>query len=147
MPIQIGPLQIRRSALIAATPDRVWQEFTSFERLEAWFGTGHKLVRFEPRLGGQVELSIDDGRSFGGPILVFEPGRELTFEDNWKGEAALPLPNFITIRLTALYDGTHVELFEHGFERFVVEAGNLLEGLESGWHSRHLEGLKRVVEG
>jgi hypothetical protein len=33
MGIQIGALHVRRSTLIQATPERVWEEFTSFERL------------------------------------------------------------------------------------------------------------------
>ena len=33
MGIEISALKVRRSSLIQATPERVWQEFTSFERL------------------------------------------------------------------------------------------------------------------
>ena len=52
------------------------------------------------------------------PIVVFDPGRELTFS-----------------------------LFHHGFERLGSDAGDELQGYESGWHSRHLEALKEIVEG
>ena len=34
-------------------------EFETFERMAAWFGTGHRLVRYEPHLGGQGEPEID----------------------------------------------------------------------------------------
>ena len=37
----IGPLHTRRALLIEATPERIWQEFESFEKLDAWFGRGH----------------------------------------------------------------------------------------------------------
>ena len=56
------------------------------------------------------------------------------------------MPTFVTIRLTALYDGTLVELFHHGFERLGADAANELEGYESGWHTNHLEALRSIVE-
>ena len=79
MGIEISALHVRRSSLVQATPERVWQEFTSFERLAAWFGRGQQLEVYEPALGGQVLLSVEMGgakRAFGGPIVIFEPARE-----------------------------------------------------------------------
>ena len=149
MGIQISALYVRRSSLMQATPERVWQEFTSFNRLAAWFGRGHQLEVYEPELGGKVLLSIDVNgakRSFGGPILIFEPARELTFSNNWESEA-WPVPTLITLRLTPLFDACHIELFHHGFERLGRDAGIELQGYEAGWQSRHLEALKTVVEG
>lgn len=146
---QIGALHVRRSSLVRASAERVWQEFASFERLAAWFGLGHRLEAFEPRLGGQVRLSVETGgerRAFGGPILVFEPARELTFSNNWES-GGWPVPTQITIRLTPLAGACHVELFHHGFERLGEDADSELEGYEAGWHSRHLEALKAIVEG
>jgi len=145
---QIGALHVRRSTLIQATPGRVWQEFSSFERFAAWFGRGHTLEVYEPELGGRVLLSVEiDGtkRSFGGTILVFESGRELTFSDNWESDG-WPVPLLITLRLGPLYDACHVELFHHGFERLGSDAGSELEGYEAGWHARHLEALRQIVE-
>ncbi len=149
MGIQISTLRVRRSSLIQATPERVWQEFSSFERFAAWFGRGHHLEVYEPELAGQIQLSVEiDGakRSFGGSILIFETARELTFSDNWESQG-WPIPMFITLRLTPLFDACQVELFHHGFERLGRNAGAELEAYESGWHSRHLEALKAIVEG
>jgi uncharacterized protein YndB with AHSA1/START domain len=146
---EIGRLHVRRSSFVRATPERVWNEFSSFERLAAWFGRGHQLEAYEPTLGGQLRLSVEiDGskRSFGGAIQVFEPARELSFSNNWESEG-WPVPTSITFRLTPIYDGGHVELFHHGFERLGNDAGAELEGYEAGWHSRHLEALKAIVEG
>ena len=148
MGIAVSTLHVRRSALIGATPERVWQEFTTADRLAAWFGRGQVLELYEPRLGGEVLLSVEiDGikRPFGGPILVFEPARELSFSNNWQSDG-WPVPTLITLRLTPLYDGCHVELFHHGFERLGPDAGGELQGYEAGWHSRHLEALKAIVE-
>ncbi len=43
MGITISLLNVRRSILIQAPPERVWQEFESFDRFAAWFGLGHEL--------------------------------------------------------------------------------------------------------
>jgi uncharacterized protein YndB with AHSA1/START domain len=148
MGIQISALHVRRSSFIQAPPERVWDEFTSFARLAAWFGQGQQLETYEPEPGGQVILSVQiDGakRSFGGPILVFQPASELTFSNNWESDG-WPVPTLITLRLTSLYDGCLVELFHHGFERLGRDAGLELQGYEAGWHSRHLEALKAIVE-
>src|SRR5262245_32489146 len=144
MGIEIGALHVRRSAFIQATPERVWQEFTSFDRLDAWFGRGHRLETYEPRLGGQVLLSVEvEGakRAFGGRILVFQAARELSFSNNWESDG-WPVSTFITLRLAPLYDACLVELFHHGFERLGHDAGSELQGYEAGWHPRHLEALR-----
>jgi uncharacterized protein YndB with AHSA1/START domain len=148
MGIQIGALHVRRSTLIQATPERVWEEFTSFERLAAWFGRGHQLEVYEPGLGGRILLSVEidrTRRAFGGPILVFDPARELSFSNNWESDG-WPVATFITFRLTPLFDACHVELFHHGFERLGGDVDSELQSYESGWNSRHLEALKAIVD-
>jgi uncharacterized protein YndB with AHSA1/START domain len=149
MGITISLLNVRRSILIQASPERVWQEFESFERLAAWFGIGHQLHRFEPQLGGAVELSVEiDGtrRYFGGPVVVLEPVRELTLENNWAPPNDWPVPTFFTLRLTPLYDGTMVEIFHHGFERLGAAAADILQGYEEGWNIDHLAALRSIIE-
>ena len=151
MGIEISPLNVRRSILIQAAPERVWREFQSVDSIGAWFGRGHQLHRFEPRLNGKVELSVElDGvrRHFGGAVVVYEPAREITFESNWfDAPLTWPVPTFMTIRLTSLYDHTLVEIFHHGFERLGVEAADNLEGYEEGWDVKHLKALRAIVEG
>ena len=149
MGITIGILNVRRSILIQAPPERVWQEFESFERIAAWFGRGHELHRFEPKLGGQVEMSVEIGgeqRHFGGPVVVLEREREVTFESNWHAPHAWTVPTFFTLRLTPLYEGTAVEIFHHGFERFGADAADGLQGYEEGWDLKHLKALRAIVE-
>jgi uncharacterized protein YndB with AHSA1/START domain len=151
MAMQIGLLNVRRSILIQAAPARVWEEFTSFERIAGWLNLGHTIHVFEPRLGGNVRMSVElDGvrQHYGGPILTFEPGRELSFESNWeKPPLTWPVPTLWTIRLTPLYDGTLVELFHHGFERLGAGAADNLEDYESGWDVKHLKALRAIVGG
>jgi uncharacterized protein YndB with AHSA1/START domain len=149
MGMTIGALHVRRSAWIRATPARIWEEFASHERLERWFGLGHSLDGLEPGKDGRIDLSVEiDGerRAFGGPIVVFDAGRELSFENNWAPPHEWAEPTFITIRLTPLYEGTLVELLHHGFERLGDEAGDMLEGFEVGWGMNHLTALRQIVE-
>ena len=149
MGISISLLNVRRSILIKAYPARVWLEFGSFESVAAWFGRGHELHQFECKLGGAVDMSVEiegEKRHYGGPIIVWEPEREVTFESNWEGAHAWPVPTFFTFRLTSLYDETMVEVFHHGFERFGADAAGYLEGYEEGWDVKHLKALRAIVE-
>ena len=149
MATEIGVLAVRRSILINAPPERVWQEFESFERMKLWFGTGHTLVKYEPRVGGWVETDAGhlegEALRFAGRVTVFDPPRELTFEQDWLGHgwAAPPL---ITLRLTPSHGGTLVELFHHGFERVGGDPAAEQRGFEGGWTIRQLEALRQLVE-
>ena len=150
MGIEVSLLNVRRSILIQASPERVWREFQSFERISAWFGRGHQLHTFEPRLNGRVVMSVELGgkrQRFGGSVIVYEPEREMTFENNWE-EAPLtwPVPTFMTIRLTPLYDATLVEISHHGFERLGADAADNLQGYVEGWDVKHLKALRSIVE-
>jgi uncharacterized protein YndB with AHSA1/START domain len=150
MTTEISPLAVRRSIWINAPRERVWNEFESFERMRAWFGTGHTLLKYEPREGGQVEVDCaDEGEPpmvFGGPITVFDPARELTFVDAW-----LPRNSdqhiLITFQLTSHLDGTVVALYVHGFENLDGRAGERHRGMELGWTIQQIDALKARVEG
>ena len=150
MGLEIGPLHVRRSALINASPGRVWKEFESFESICGWLDSGHTVHVFEPWVGGKVDMSVEKSglgqEHFGGPVLVVEPERELSFESSWHGARHRPESSFWTIRLTPTYDATLVELFHHGFERMGVDAADQLEGFESGWDNHHLRDLRAIVE-
>lgn len=153
MPSSIGILAARRSIHIAAPPERVWEEFTTFERMSRWFGVGHKLVAYEPWVGGLVETDatgVPAGHGgatlvFRGRVTVFEPGHEVTFEQDWvdHGWAA---PPYVTIRLTAALGGTLVELLHHTIERVGASAADDHAAFEGGWDTRHLEALRRIVQ-
>ena len=149
MRLTIGSIHVRRSILCKAPPARVWQEFQTFERVSAWLNLGHELHGFEPRVGGDVKMSVEiDGerRYYGGSVLVFDPEREVSFECQWEPPHDWPVPTFWTIRLTPNYDATLVEIFHHGFERMGADAADLLEGYESGWDTKHLRALRAIVE-
>ena len=149
MGMTIGPLCVRRSILIAATPTQVWNEFADFERICAWLGKGHTLHRLDLEVGGTAKLSVEiNGEElyFGGAVVVLEPEQELSFESNWHPPHEWPEPTYWTFRLTPMEGGTLVELFHHGFERLGVKAGDELQGYEQGWDVQHLVALRAIVE-
>ena len=149
MGMTIGVLHVRRSIYINASPRRVWQEFESAHRIMGWLNLGHVVHQFEPHLGGQVSMSVEiDGeqRFYGGQVLIYDAEREVSFESQWQEPHDWPVPTIWTIRLTPVYDGTHVELFHHGFERLGRDAADNLQGYEEGWDIRHLKALRSVVE-
>ncbi len=140
----LGALVVRRSIWIDAKPERVWQEFETFEAMRGWFGTGHTLVSYEPRVGGWVETdpSAVQGEPlrFAGRVTVFDPPRELTFEQDWIGHG-WAAPSLITFRLTPALGGTLVELLHHGFDRLGPGSAEDHRGFENGWGMMQLEAL------
>lgn len=149
MGMQIGVLQVRRSVFIKATPQRVWREFSTFEAISNWLDQGHSLHKFEPKVGGTVEMSVQIGgedRYYGGRVIVYEVDREVSFESQWQPPYSWPVPTYWTIRLSPVYGSTLVELFHHGFERLGDQAADNLLGYEEGWDVRHLKTLRSIVE-
>jgi len=147
MPIEISPYHVRRSTWIAAPSDVVWEEVTTFDRMQRWYGTGHTLSEYEPRVGGTVETAVEiDGTEhrFRGEIITFEPGAELTFEQRWVG-SDWGGPTMVTIRLSSLDGGTLVELFHHGYERLGGHPSEHLDGFESGWTAEQVHALRDLV--
>ena len=53
-----------------------------------------------------MSVEIDGVRQrYGGSVVVYETAREITFESNWNdAPMRWPLPTFMTIRLTPLYE-------------------------------------------
>ena len=153
-------LVVRRSIHIAAAPARVWEEFASFERMNRWWGiivgvaeagrpNGQRLVKYEPRVGGRIEMEVmvnGAATRYGGPIVVFDPGRELTFENDWIPNQGWLRPTWITLRLTPVLNGTLVELMHHGFERTGEHVADEHEGYESGWGMTQLSALRKLIE-
>ncbi len=83
---------------------------------------------------------------YGGKIIVFEPGRELTFECDWIPNQGWLRPTLLTIRLTPALDGTLVELMHHGFERTGDNGSEDHAGYEGGWGMTQLNALRKVAQ-
>jgi uncharacterized protein YndB with AHSA1/START domain len=154
-------LVVRRSIHVRAAVGRVWAEFTEPARMDRWWGAviatpvagapnGQRLIRYEPHLGGRIEMEVDlDGAParFGGEIQVFAAERELGWENDWIPNQGWEKPTFIMLRLRPGLGGTLVELFHYGFEQTGGGAGEEHAGYEEGWGMTQLAALKRVVEG
>lgn len=153
-------LIVRRSIHINAALSRVWEEFSTFDRMNSWWGVmtgppeagsgnGQRLVAYEPREGGRIEMEVlfrGSPLRYGGQIVVFRPAEELTFESDWIPNQGWRLPTRITIRLRPCLGGTMVELLHHGFERVSDNAGDEHAGYESGWSMTQLKALRILVQ-
>jgi hypothetical protein len=78
---------------------------------------------------------------------VWDPPRELTFEDRWIPDHGWAAPMLLSFRLTPYRDGTTVELLVHNIEAIGPEAANEHAGYEGGWTVRQLAALREIVEG
>ena len=151
--------KVRRSIHVSADPARVWKEFESFSRMEQWWGVmkgpheagsgnGQKLVVYEARAGGKIEMEVlfqGAPMRYGGRIVAFEPGRELTFECDWIPNQGWAKPTYITIRLTGSPDGTLVEVLHHGFERTGKNWRDDHAAYEQGWSMAQLKALQSIL--
>jgi uncharacterized protein YndB with AHSA1/START domain len=154
-------LSVRRSIHIKAQPPTVWDDFATFERMNRWWGilkgepragsnNGQRLLIYEPRVGGRIEMEIilnGAATRYGGPIIVFEPGKELTFQSDWLPSRGWQQPTLVTIRLTPALDGTLVELMHHGFEHTGENYGDEHAAYEAGWGMTQLMALRAIVAG
>jgi len=103
-----------------------------------------------PRLGGTIEMSVEvagERRPYGGPVIAFEPGPEISAAINWHGAHAWPVPMFWTFRLTPLYGGTQVDIFHHGFESWDQTLRTIAKAMRTGGISSTLKALRAIVEG
>ncbi len=117
--------------------------------MDAGTSQGMHLVVCDPRLGGRIEMEVNfDGvrARFGGPIVAFDEGRQLTMENDWIPNRGWKRPTCFTIRLSPLLDGTLVELFHHGFENVGGDVAGEHAGYEQGWGMTQLNALKEIVE-
>jgi uncharacterized protein YndB with AHSA1/START domain len=99
--------EVVKEALIAATPDEVWQALTDARELTQWFPAE---ARVSPGVGGAIWLSWGDGAGGEAPITAWEPGRHF----QWT-ESRGPVKIAIDFHLTPHESGTVVRLVQSGF--------------------------------
>ena len=131
--------------------ETVWSALTDPARLADWMG---KSI-FEPRLGGRVELCVDNPRPMTGSVLVWDPPKVL--ELAWSNEDA---PNSrIRYELTPEGSGTRL-IFTHinmpyassalmlpGWHFFFARLGSLLDGARTPESERSWRELQGVYVG
>jgi len=151
--------RVRRSIHISADPARVWKEFESFDRMQQWWGAvtgpheagsgnGQKLIVYEACESGRIEMEVlfqGAPVRYGGRIVAFEPGRELTFECDWIPTQGWAVPTYITIKLTGCLGETLVEILHHGFERTGKNWRDDHAAYEGGWSMTQLRALQSIL--
>jgi uncharacterized protein YndB with AHSA1/START domain len=128
---------------IAAPRERVFELFTTPERLVEWWPDA---ATFEPREGGRVELRFEGRGDVTGTVTRFEPPSALGF--TWVRGVAPDVATEVDVDLTELDDGgTRVELRHTGWEAVPEDQVAEWRALhEAGW--RHfLQCLRDLGEG
>lgn len=153
-----GALVMCRSMFMKASPERIWREFESYERVSRWFGgetdtVQQRVTRYESGAGGWFEIEAEwkhhggGACQLGGKIVTCDPPRELTVEWNsFLPEYEWHEPTFVTFRFTRALGGTMVEILQHGFERCGEGAAQYHRDAEGGWNTMELEALRSMVE-
>jgi uncharacterized protein YndB with AHSA1/START domain len=96
---------VRASVHIAAAPERVYEYFVRPDAMVRWMGD---FARLDPRPGGEFTVDVH-GAPVRGHYVELEPPHRLVIA--W-GYAGSPGSSLVEVRLTAVADGTSVEL-EH----------------------------------
>jgi len=141
--VQVAP--VRKSIVVAATPQRAFEVFTT--RLDRWWpkthGIGPAPVRqsvIEPFVGGRWYQVCEDGSDVtAGHVRVWEPGQRFVvsweISAHWKPDARAEFASELEVRFSAEgANHTRVEL-EHGkFERMGAGPGETMRNqVDSGW--------------
>ena len=127
---------------IAAPRERVFELFTTPERLVEWWPDA---VTFDAREGGQIHLEFEAG-NVSGTVTRFDPPSALAF--TWVRGVAPDVETLVEVDLAELDDGgTRVELRHSGWEAVPESQVAEWRGIhEAGW--RHFLGcLRDLAEG
>lgn len=88
--------ELRTQVRIHATPEKVWQVLSDFDRYPEWNPFVKKISGL-PQVGKTIQVSLP-GMGFTPKVLVFEPAKEF----RWKGK----------LLFTGLFDGEHYFILE-----------------------------------
>jgi hypothetical protein len=141
--LQIAP--VRKSIVVAATPLRAFEVFTS--ALDHWWPRTHSIgnapIRrcvMEPFVGGRWYNDLQNGSDVTvGHVRVWEPGQRfvLGWEINaqWKPDSRTELASEVEVRFVREdAHRTRIEVEHRHFERMGGEAGaTMRNAVENGW--------------
>src|SRR5262245_4315398 len=100
-------MEIRRSVIVAADQEKVWQAITQPEHFSKWFGG---QIQFE-------RLAVGEAMTFfeteAGTIAIVEPPERFGFY--WTAEKGYPVETLVTFHLEAAPEGTRITVTETGF--------------------------------
>lgn len=147
-PEQTKPLIVKLEIEILASPEKVWDVFSTQEGMQRWLG----MRGYEPKIGGSYRMHVthDGVFDFYGEVVTYNPPRELAFTwtEHEQGKDPWPIHTLVTILLTPTKNGTQVSLIHSGFDKLPPEiSAGEHEGHIEGWkRSRALDELKEMVE-
>jgi hypothetical protein len=139
--IELAPvvksIDVRRSAVdafrIFTEEITAWWPMKTHSRARDAAGELTVRVTVEPRVGGRVYETLNDGRELDwGNVTVYEPGALLALE--WR--MGRPAEQFtdISVRFEPLTEQTcRVTLTHENWERMGEDAPKLREGYNNGW--------------
>ncbi len=123
---------VKRSVLLDAPPERVWEAITEDAALREWLAPE---VELEPEEGGELVCRYEDGEERRGEVTLVEQAERLAFEW-WRGDSG---PSRVELFLDAVAGGTRLTVTETGV---AAPAGPTL--LASPWTTR-LASLRLAV--
>lgn len=141
--LQIAP--VRKSIVVAATPLRAFEVFTS--GMDKWWPKTHNIGNapikrcvMEPFVGGRWYNDLEDGSDVTvGHVRVWEPGQRLLvgWEINaqWKPDSRTEVSSEVEVRFVREGENrTRVEVEHRDFERMGAEAGETMRNaVNNGW--------------
>jgi uncharacterized protein YndB with AHSA1/START domain len=96
---------VKRSVVLDAPPDEVWEALTDAVVLSDWLAPE---VELDPREGGEIVCRYEDGEERRGQIELVEEAERLAFEWRRKGGA----PSRVELLIDAVAGGTRVTVSE-----------------------------------
>jgi uncharacterized protein YndB with AHSA1/START domain len=103
--------ELHESVLIDAQPDEIYGYFTDSAAMVEWMG---QAARLDPRVGGELQIEINDS-TVGGRYLLLDPPHRIVFSWGFAGSAELPPEaSTVAVTLTEEAGGTRVELVHSG---------------------------------
>jgi uncharacterized protein YndB with AHSA1/START domain len=119
-------MEIRRSVVVAADRETVWQAITQPEQFSKWFGG---QIQFE-RLAVGEAMTFFETES--GTIAIVEPPERFGFY--WTAETGYPVETLVTFHLETVAGGTRITVTETGFEALPEEVRQIpFDRNNKGW--------------
>jgi uncharacterized protein YndB with AHSA1/START domain len=103
--------ELRESVLIDAEPEEIYSYFTDSAAMVEWMG---QSARLDPRVGGELQIEINDS-AVRGRYLLLDPPRRIVFSWGFASSDELPPEaSTVEVKLTKETGGTRVELVHSG---------------------------------
>lgn len=137
-------MEIRRSIIVSASRERVWQAVTEPAQFSTWFGG---KVQFDRLVVGEAITFFEEG--YPGTIAAVKPPERFAFY--WTAELGYPVETLVTFHLEAVAEGTRITVTETGFEGLPEEMRQVpFDRNNKGWGiqmNNIAEYLEKVANG